>query len=165
MTTPVISNVSVTTQANVYFDGRCVSHSLSLPEGRWLAYEFRTQAFLGEHEGSLTVEVPAHDARVLALREVTDHPRFLGWNRQLSMGGTLLEEASWDGEALELAFQAAAGTERMPFTWEIALWAPEGFEVSEVEGVEGLSWTQEGPITRLRFSPEETGPLRLRVAY
>ncbi|MCB1999139.1 MAG: pyrimidine/purine nucleoside phosphorylase [Burkholderiaceae bacterium] len=33
MTTPVISNVSVTTQANVYFDGRCVSHSLSLPDG------------------------------------------------------------------------------------------------------------------------------------
>ena len=33
MTTPVISNVSVATQANVYFDGRCVSHSLSLPDG------------------------------------------------------------------------------------------------------------------------------------
>ncbi|MCZ4311904.1 pyrimidine/purine nucleoside phosphorylase [Comamonadaceae bacterium G21597-S1] len=33
MTTPAIHNVSVTTQANVYFDGRCVSHSLSLPDG------------------------------------------------------------------------------------------------------------------------------------
>ena len=33
MTTPVIPNVSVTTQANVYFDGRCVSHSLTLPDG------------------------------------------------------------------------------------------------------------------------------------
>ena len=29
MTTTSIANVSVTTQANVYFDGKCVSHGLT----------------------------------------------------------------------------------------------------------------------------------------
>ena len=33
MTTATIANATVTTQANVYFDGRCVSHSLTLADG------------------------------------------------------------------------------------------------------------------------------------
>lgn len=33
MITTRIDGVSVTTQANVYFDGKCVSHSLTLPDG------------------------------------------------------------------------------------------------------------------------------------
>lgn len=33
MTTEKITGVSVATQANVYFDGKCVSHSLSYPDG------------------------------------------------------------------------------------------------------------------------------------
>jgi hypothetical protein len=33
MTTPHISNITVTTQANVYFDGKCVSHGITYPDG------------------------------------------------------------------------------------------------------------------------------------
>jgi uncharacterized protein YaiE (UPF0345 family) len=33
MTTQTIAAASVTTQANVYFDGRCVSHSVTLADG------------------------------------------------------------------------------------------------------------------------------------
>ncbi len=33
MTHHAIDNVSVATQANIYFDGRCISHSLTLPDG------------------------------------------------------------------------------------------------------------------------------------
>jgi purine/pyrimidine-nucleoside phosphorylase len=33
MTTSHISQVSIATQANVYFDGKCVSHSLTLADG------------------------------------------------------------------------------------------------------------------------------------
>ena len=33
MPTEKINQVSVTTQANVYFDGKCVSHSLTLADG------------------------------------------------------------------------------------------------------------------------------------
>lgn len=33
MSTTSFSNVSVATQANVYFDGKCVSHSLTLADG------------------------------------------------------------------------------------------------------------------------------------
>ncbi len=33
MTTTHIDNVTLTTQANVYFDGKCVSHSFTLADG------------------------------------------------------------------------------------------------------------------------------------
>ena len=33
MTTQQISNISVTTQANVYFDGKCVSHGITYLDG------------------------------------------------------------------------------------------------------------------------------------
>ncbi len=33
MTTQNIDGVSVTTQANVYFDGKCVSHGITFPDG------------------------------------------------------------------------------------------------------------------------------------
>ena len=33
MTTEKIDHVSVTTQANVYFDGKCVSHNITLADG------------------------------------------------------------------------------------------------------------------------------------
>ncbi|MDP3169832.1 MAG: pyrimidine/purine nucleoside phosphorylase [Polaromonas sp.] len=33
MTTQQIDNVSVTTQANVYFDGKCVSHGITFADG------------------------------------------------------------------------------------------------------------------------------------
>ena len=33
MSTEKIDNVSVTTQANVYFDGKCISHGITLADG------------------------------------------------------------------------------------------------------------------------------------
>jgi purine/pyrimidine-nucleoside phosphorylase len=33
MTTPLIANITLNPQANVYFDGKCVSHSFTLADG------------------------------------------------------------------------------------------------------------------------------------
>ena len=33
MTTEKIDGVSVTTKASVYFDGKCISHGISMPDG------------------------------------------------------------------------------------------------------------------------------------
>ena len=33
MTTDTIANVTLTTKANVYFDGKCVSHGFKLADG------------------------------------------------------------------------------------------------------------------------------------
>jgi purine/pyrimidine-nucleoside phosphorylase len=33
MTTDTLANITLTAKANVYFDGKCVSHSMTLPDG------------------------------------------------------------------------------------------------------------------------------------
>ncbi|MBK8070495.1 MAG: pyrimidine/purine nucleoside phosphorylase [Ramlibacter sp.] len=33
MTTDTLNGIAVTTRANVYFDGKCVSHSVTFPDG------------------------------------------------------------------------------------------------------------------------------------
>lgn len=33
MSTSILDNVAISTQANVYFDGKCVSHSVTLADG------------------------------------------------------------------------------------------------------------------------------------
>jgi uncharacterized protein YaiE (UPF0345 family) len=33
MTTSSIENITITTQANIYFDGKCVSHSITFADG------------------------------------------------------------------------------------------------------------------------------------
>jgi uncharacterized protein YaiE (UPF0345 family) len=33
MTTDTLSNISVSTKANVYFDGKCMSHGVTFPDG------------------------------------------------------------------------------------------------------------------------------------
>lgn len=138
-------------------------------QGPVLAYEFWTGDLLGQVEDSLVVTVPAHDNRVVALRPVTGAPQFLGWNRQLTMGGVLLEEASWDGdsETFTLRFPVVPGTELAPFTWELAVYLPSGFAYQDLHAsgaaIEELEVVQEGELLRVRFQAVEVGELVLEL--
>ena len=140
-------------------------------EGEWLAYEFWTGETLGTVEGQLVYDVPSHTGRVVALRRPTGTPQFLGWNRQLSMGGTLVEESTWDEESQRLSFrcQVAAPTSTAPFVYEIAFHIPDGFthESEETSGVDlrDLESEIEGTVLRVRFVPEPTGTLKLSVQF
>ena len=143
--------------------------AMGLSGTSWLAWEFWTASFLGEVSGTFDVEVPSHDARVVTLRPRAEHPVFLGWNRQLSGGGTVLESEEWADGVLTLRFEAAAGTASAPFVWQVAAWAPAGWTLDEAvpEGatLTGFEVIGEGPVTRLRFEVEQTGELALVLRY
>ena len=55
MTTETIAGVTVTTQANVYFDGKCVSHSLTLPDGTKKSVGVVLQATLTFNTGAAEI--------------------------------------------------------------------------------------------------------------
>ncbi|MFH1466118.1 MAG: glycoside hydrolase family 36 protein [Pseudomonadota bacterium] len=138
-------------------------------EGPRLAWEFWTGEFLGTVEGALGYEVPSHTGRMIALRPVQDHPQLLGWNRQITMGGVLLGEVTWDADTLTLPMHVAAPTEYAPFTYEIAVHVPEGFTFSEMTS-DGVALTSheeevEGEVLTVRFVPESTGALSLELAF
>lgn len=133
---------------------------LELPEGEWLAWEFWTEEYLGRAQGTLSVEVPARDCRVVVLREPLERPRFLGWNRQISQGGTLMQEETWQDQRLTLRFDAAAGTDFAPFEHHLVVHAPEGFELQQVEGAQG---TQEGELIELTLTGQ--GPVDVVLSF
>ncbi len=145
--------------------------ALGMAGGPWLGREFWTGEFLGVLSGPFTVAVPAHDARVVALRPLLDRPQFLGWNRQISQGGTVLTQDSWDpaSRALTLGFVAAAGTEVAPFVFEVDLHVPEGFSpvgVSVVGAADVPVTTEQlGPVLRARFSAAVTEAVTLTATF
>ena len=140
-------------------------------EGPRLAYEFWTGEFLGTLEDTASVAVPSHRARMIALREPTGAPQFLGWNRQLTMGGVLLGEVAWDdgAQTLVLPMHVAAPTEFAPFEYEIAVYVPEAYGRPDMthDGValESATFVVEGELVRVRFVPANTGALVVTLAF
>ncbi len=139
-------------------------------EGEYLAWEFWTESYLGRVSGTLAVDVPSHDARIVSLRERTGRPQFLGWNRQVTMGGTLLESAAWDetSSTLTLRAEVVPGTVLAPFEWHVALYLPDGYQLDGVSpsGAEitGLEAVQSGEVVDVRFRALEAGTLDLVVS-
>ena len=139
--------------------------------GPWLGREFWTGEFLGVIDGPFTVAVPSHDARVVVLRPQRARPQFLGWNRQISQGGTVLSQDVWEASSgtLTLGFQAGAGTQEAPFEYVVDLHVPEGFAAGEVSvmgaGDVPVAVETTGPILRVRFSPTVTEALTLTASF
>jgi hypothetical protein len=140
-------------------------------DGEWLAYEFWSQRYLGLVRHSLTDDVAPHTGQVIALRRPTGEPQFLGWNRQITMGGVLLQEASWDEAARRLIvrFPTAAPTATAPFPYQLAFHVPAGHALSSVDSsgvtLRDLSTTVEGEVLRIRFVPDSTGDLVLTLQF
>ncbi len=140
-------------------------------EGERLAYEFWTGAYLGVVEGELALAVPAHSGRIVALREPLDHPQFLGWNRQLTMGGVLLGEQRWDeaSRKLTLPLHAAATTEYARFEYEIAVRVPEGWGRPELSNsgvaLDSSSYRLDGELLTVHFVPVTTGELVIELGF
>lgn len=139
-------------------------------QGPVLAWEFWTESFLGVVQDALEVSVPSHDSRVVALRPVTGEPQLLGWNRQVTMGGVLLEAADWDAArgVFTLRFPVVPGTELAPFSWRIAVYLPEGttLEGVQAQGAEvlDLQATVDGSVVTVSFDAAEAGDLELELA-
>jgi len=151
------------------------THTIPLSElglqGPVLAWEFWTESFVGRIEDSLTVDVPSHDSRVVALRTDTGEPQFLGWNRELRMGATVLEAAVWDAStgALEVRFEAVPGTELAPFEYTVAVWIPDDFTPGDTTLSSGDAFTVDdaavdgGTVRTVRFEATSMGTVELVV--
>ena len=137
----------------------------------YLAFEFWTQRFLGRVSDILSLDVPAHSARVVALRREQNIPQFLGTNRQITMGGTLFGKTRWDEatHTLELPVQLAKPGSRVPFVTTISLHVPAGytFKTLSCEGVYLAlqESTTEDEILTLRVVPVSSGAATLKVAF
>lgn len=140
---------------------------LGLDPGKtYLAREFWTGELLGEVTGSLTHTVAAHGHAVIALREKTGAPQFLGTNRHITQGATDWISETWDGTAktLTLALHAdAGGPEAVPFEYQVDHFVPDGFVLNS--GSPNADWSQAGPVVRATFTPGTSGTMELVLQF
>jgi len=89
------------------------AEKLGLEGGReYVVFDFWKQELLGTFRDSLTVEVGAHDTRVLAIHPRFDRPQAIGNSRHIS-GAYSIDELSWD-----------AGEKKLRGTLEVVAGAP-----------------------------------------
>ncbi|MFN7953427.1 MAG: glycoside hydrolase family 36 protein [bacterium] len=130
-----------------------------------LAWEFWTESFLGEIESTLSVDVPPHTARAIALRPKLDRPQLLGTNRHVLGGVGVIESLEWDGAARTLAGvqEGSVGTAFAPFVHRLAFHVPSGFAFAgfDVQVPDGMSVEE----LSTRREPASGGASILRVAF
>lgn len=92
----------------------------------YLAFDFWSSEFLGEHIGALDLPVPGQAMRLIGLRKTLDRPQVLGTDVHYTMGGKELLDVRWTrGEdRLQIVYRCP----RMA-TGRVFLHVPEGWRM------------------------------------
>jgi hypothetical protein len=105
----------------------------------FVAWEFWTDAYLGERKGSLSAAVPPRGVRLFALQPLADHPQFLTSDRHVTQGAVGLLDQKWNGSRLVAKVAAVGG---FPQVVRFAL--PKGWKVkSATANGEGVKAKEE----------------------
>ncbi len=142
--------------------------SLGLDPNRdYLASEFWSEQFLGVVRSKLTTEVPAHGHALIALREASGHPQYLGDNRHFTQGATDLASESWDAASgtLTLAFDVDRGSDAaVPFEYRFRVYVPEGYTLDGSD-VGSATVSQKDRVVTVALTPASAGPVELKLVF
>jgi len=143
-----------------------------LDDAPYLAYEFWTETFLGAIDRRFSVNVPPTQARVVALRQATGIPQFVGFNRHILMGARRLTASQWNAEAkrLTLNLQLEAPTPRAPFTHRLYAYVPEGYLFQDADYAGALAvrdavYDAERRLVTVSLVPAQTGPVIVELEF
>jgi alpha-galactosidase len=88
------------------WSGRRRDIDVALPPGRWHAFDFWQERYLGIRTGTLRLtDVARHGVRLLALRRVLERPQLVGTTLHYSMGGAEVSDIRWDDRRRSLRIE------------------------------------------------------------
>jgi hypothetical protein len=125
------------------------------PTRTYVGREMETGKLFDDVRGTLEVTVPAHGHAIVALREKSGHPQFLGENRHFTQGATDLALESWDETERRLTVQVdvdAAPIGGVPFEYRFQIYVPDGFTLKSATVGAG-STSQSGKVIEVTLSP------------
>ena len=101
-----------------------LADSLRLEDGKYLAYDYYADEFLGIFDDVLQLELLPYDSRVIAIRELKGVPQLMSSSRHLSQGAAEISNIVWDDESCVLNITAdLVANER----YELAIYVPDGY--------------------------------------
>jgi alpha-galactosidase len=90
------------------FDDDARDREVALPEGKWHAFEWWDERYLGVVEGSLSfAPVEPHGCRLVTLRPADGRPRVVGATAHVGGGILDITSQSWDEQSGELSVELA----------------------------------------------------------
>jgi hypothetical protein len=102
---------------------------------------------------------------VVALREKLDRPQFMGTNRHVLGGATVVYSVEWDDTAKTLSgtMEGSIGTAYSPFTHQLTFFAPNGWTLGNPTvtapagfDIENFASDVDGNLITLTFDVVET---------
>jgi hypothetical protein len=133
------------------------SPSFKLHSGRYLAFDFWKEKFLGVVEKPVFDRLERGACQVIALRPDLNRPQVLGTNRHLSQGVYELDRITWRANVLSGNFKRGPGRQ-----WSVFVRVPSAWRVDGVSP--GISSSLEGEVLKLTF-PEGSEGMDWRVEF
>jgi hypothetical protein len=143
-------------------------------DATYAGFEFWSNRMLAPFKGRLDQRLPARSSRILAVREVADHPILLGTSRHVTQGAVDIVEESWDasqrthsgagrvvgGDAYEARILAIATGQAKP-------WQAASAAVSQEDRAAGVTveLTQHDGLVRAKILSPATRTVRWSVSF
>jgi hypothetical protein len=100
------------------------------PKQQYVAFDFWNQSLAGVFQGTLKLEVPPHDTRVIAVHALAGHPQPIGNSRHISGEFSVLENR-WDAQKMSLSGKSQTVGDDVYTAW---VYCPSGFSLRDVQG-------------------------------
>ncbi|MFQ5471552.1 MAG: alpha-galactosidase, partial [Dehalococcoidia bacterium] len=125
-----------------------------------VVFDVWEQRYLGEHTGSLSLDVAPHGCRLLSVRPATDHPQVVGSTFHVLQGVCEIQSERLDGTELRVSLSPVAVKNGALFVR-----VPDGQRPVIVSGVEGGTVKGHGDgIWSIRFELREPTDLTIALA-
>lgn len=134
------------------------SPRFAIAPGRYLAFDFWREKFLGVVEKPEFDRLERGTCQVISLRPDLGRPQVLGTNRHLSQGVYELDKVRWNANRLSGTFRRDPGQQ-----WSLYVRVPSGWKVEGIEP-KTLTHTRDGEVLRLTF-PEGSGAMEWAVSF
>jgi hypothetical protein len=117
------------------------------PNGKYLAFDFWNEELLGVFQGRIILELAPRTVRVLAVRPLPGHPRFVSYNRHITQGAIDIKNMGWDPEKKVLSGEQEA----VPgYEYHLYFYCPAGFRLTSANAESAVVNTrQDGDLIRM----------------
>ncbi|MFH0962697.1 MAG: hypothetical protein V2A58_01650, partial [Planctomycetota bacterium] len=130
----------------------------------YLIFDFWNEKFLGEHRGSIALDLPARACRVLALHEKRDEPQLLSTSRHITQGAVSIRSLRWNAPERVLSGVSDL-IKGKPY--DLFIHVPKGLRVSGVcsDADRATPRRLANGIVRLRLAHNATTPRRWALRF
>jgi hypothetical protein len=141
------------------------------PDKDYVASEFWTGEVIESLRGSLARSVAPHTVQMFALREIEDHPQFIGDNRHFLQGAVELIGTGWNQatKTLSVTYDAAPGSVKAPFEHRLSFRVPTGWTLQDTQlngAAPGTVNTElDGQVLTLTFSMTERKDVKIDLVF